>query len=150
MTQVPRSIGDADSGPLVSTESDRGVASGRGAATGDGRGCVEAGAIDRIRASETPDRLALIRALAERWIATPNDYDEDTEQRITDGWELRTLLAATEPFDLDELPARTLRARQEADAARRGVPFDPADYDGFLTVIDDDRDEPTTEGEGHS
>jgi hypothetical protein len=40
------------------------------------------------------EKLAAITALAEKWAHQPNDYDEDTEQQISDGRDLLDILQA--------------------------------------------------------
>lgn len=103
------------------------------------RGWVHAMAAELLAARA---RIAAMRSLAEHWTTQSNDYDEDTEQQISDGWALKVLLSTPELFDLDELPARTLRLRREADAAARGVEFNEADYDeDFHAYINPNEDD---------
>lgn len=119
MTQQPRPTGDTPSGPLVSTESDRPAEIGHGYPSGDGRGCVEAGAIDRIRASETPDRDALAEyLLAREWGHDPQlsaaaQADTAHSQHIYHG--LCALCRADLPAIVDAIIAAGWRPTTEGE-----------------------------------
>jgi len=60
------------------------------------------------------DLRAAVEALAAKWADQPTDYDEDTEQQIEDGRELRAVLAAN-PADAEH--ARELMAAGLISAA---------------------------------
>lgn len=49
--------------------------------------------LDRLAAAEAA--VERVRALADEWANQPTDYDEDTEQQITDGRDLRAAIDGT-------------------------------------------------------
>lgn len=63
-------------------------------------------------------------ALAQKWVTQESDYDEDTEQQITDGWTLLFVLSAPNPEEvstkdltplIDEMRRRWAEMRKSAD-----------------------------------
>lgn len=81
----------------------------------------------------TTTRLKALTAVAHEWATQSTDYDEDTEQRIHDGWTLLEILDNPTPStDVAALEARGLAAMTEWRTAG-------SDIDALTDITEEDR-----------